>query len=516
MVKIIIGNIYSKIVGMLPDNVDEELSTILSYKIQNSRFIPSVKSGGWDGVIRLYQKHKGQSFYTGLMALVRDVLNKHNIQFELVDRRVRPEQNYPELKFHPPEGYQERDYQSLTINRSLKYTRGVLEVATGGGKTMIVTKLISEIKTYPFIFYVLTKDLMEQAHEVMSNALKVPIGIIGDGKVDIQKISVCTIQTAIMALDPKNKKLKISDYCFDDDDSWDEKGIESEESAERIRSFIRQAKGVFLDECHHAAAKTAKVVLFASPDAYWRFGGSATPKRESGDDIMIQAVFGAKIVSINASYLIKNNYLVRPYIYVEPVKCSTAYHSYGKIYKECVVDNDSYNKHVAETTNHLVMRKMSVLVLVRQISHGKILQKLIPGSEFLTGKVLSKNRTDVIQKLRDREIPVMIATSLADEGLDIPSLDAVVVAGLGKSSTRLFQRIGRTLRKNSKYVKDKSIVILYNHNVKYLSTHAKKVKMLLKQEPEFNVTDSKGESFILGEIDELLGIKDNTPNIFSG
>lgn len=515
MVKIIIGNIYSRIIGVLPENVNKELDDVLSYDIQNSRFIPSVKNGHWDGVVRLYNKSSGQSFYTGLMALVRDILSKNNIKFELVDKRERPEQNYKELTFHPPEGYQERDYQALTIDRSLKFTRGILEVATGGGKTMIVTKLISEIKTYPFIFYVLTKDLMEQAHEVMSTALKVPIGMIGDGKVDIQKISVCTIQTAIMALNPDKKKLKISDYCFDDDDSWDEKGIDSEENAEKIRLFIRQAKGIFLDECHHAAAKTAKAVLIASPDAYWRFGGSATPKRESGDDIMLQALFGAKIVSINASYLIKKGYLVKPYVYIEPVKCHTSYHSYAKIYKECVVDNDSYNKHVAETTNHLVSRKMSVLVLVRQISHGKILQKLIPNSEFLTGKVASKDRTDVIQKLKDREIPVMIATSLADEGLDIPSLDAVIVAGLGKSSTRLFQRIGRTLRKNNKYPKTKSIVILYNHNVKYLSSHAKKVKILLKQEPEFKIIDSKGENFILGEIDEALGIENTASNIFS-
>jgi superfamily II DNA or RNA helicase len=515
MVKIIVGNIYSKIVGILPDDVNSDLDNILSYKIQNSRFIPSVKSGNWDGVVRLYQKHKGQSFYTGLMSLVRNVLNEHNIDFEILDRRIRPEQNYKELEFHPPEGYQERDYQTLTIDRSLKFTRGILEVATGGGKTMIVSKLISKIKTYPFIFYVLTKDLMEQAHEVMSNTLKVPIGMIGDGKVDIQKISVCTIQTAIMALNPDNKKLKISDYCFDEDDSWDEKGIASEESAEKIRTFIRQAKGVFLDECHHAAARTAKDVLLASPDAYWRFGGSATPKRESGDDIMIQAVFGAKIVSINASYLIKNDYLVRPYIYIEPIKCSTSYHSFGKIYKQCVTDNDFYNKHVADTTNHLVSRKMSVLVLVRQISHGKVLQKMIPNSEFLTGKVASKNRTDVIQKLKNREIPVMIATSLADEGLDIPSLDAVIVAGLGKSSTRLFQRIGRTLRKNKKYPKTKSIVILYSHNVKYLSSHAKRVRILLKQEHEFKIIDSKGENFILGEIDEALGIENSSANIFS-
>ena len=79
MVKIVIGNITSNIVGHLPPEVHEDLHKNLSYKVANARHMPKVKSGQWDGVIRLYWKHKGQSFYTGLMAFVREVLKFHNI-----------------------------------------------------------------------------------------------------------------------------------------------------------------------------------------------------------------------------------------------------------------------------------------------------------------------------------------------------------------------------------------------------------------------------------------------------
>ena len=91
-----------------------------------------------------------------------------------------------------------------------------------GGKTMTVTRMIGEIKSYPFMFYVLTKDLMIQAHSVLSSCLNEKIGMIGDGKCDIAKINVCTIQTAVRALHPDDK-LKISDYQFDEEDVWDEK-----------------------------------------------------------------------------------------------------------------------------------------------------------------------------------------------------------------------------------------------------------------------------------------------------
>jgi superfamily II DNA or RNA helicase len=514
MVKIVVGNIYSKILGFLPEEVEKELDANLSYKVKDAKYMPNVKAGSWDGVVHLYYKHKGQSFLTGLMSLVRNNFTKNKIQFEFIDRRIRPASNYLNLRFTPPEDYEVRPYQDLTISRSLQFTRGILEVATGGGKTIMVAKLLSEIKTYPFLFYVLTKDLMEQAHDVFSTYLNVPIGMIGDGKADIQKITVCTVQTAILALEGRNSGFKIDDYSFDDEDSWDEKGIENESKAEKIRTLIGMAKGVVADECHHASSKTCKTVLLASPDAYWRYGASATPKRESGDDIMLQALFGAKIVSINASYLIKNNYLVKPYIFIEPVNVTTKSHTYSKIYKECIVENSLFNKHVADTANHLISRKLSVLVLVKQISHGKVLEKLIPNSRFLTGQVDSKNRTEIIEQLRKGLIPCMVATSLADEGLDIPSLDAVIMAGGGKSSTRLFQRIGRTLRISKGSNKDKSIVILYSQNARYLREHCDRVRRLLKKESEFVVRDSGGEHFIRKEVDDVLGFANDQRTTF--
>lgn len=895
-VKIVVGNIHSKIIGFLPEEVQEDLWEDLSYKIKGARFIPKVKDKKWDGIFRFYWRHQGQLFYTGLMGFVREILQKRNVEYEIVDRREIPIQNLPHLTFTPPPNYEERDYQDYTVDRSMQFSRGILSACTGSGKTMMVTKLISQIKTYPFIYYVLTKDLMEQAYDTLSTCLNEPIGKIGDGGASIKKISVCTIQTAIRALSENKDKIKVSDYKFDEEDAWDEKGIESVEKRDKIRKLIRMARGLYFDECvsgdtqiitekgyvrmdavlekkcrfvlshdgeklvykpisnwldkgikeivkvklqdgsfikctrdhliytsngwkkaedikngelvlcvkeekkkrdcgswrknlltklscasavvnesctktllillrtsavqnklsilrdtissryipciisilrqskdrlfwerllgmrpffylingqktlgllqrtaqnkkngffgkltfckdlvcklkllktmvlgknllrcglgvfpllpkyikdcikiteklfrkkylmvlevldwrggfvtmaaipdlicplgctqkvlakkkiklwqngflkkdfhvkfpkvantiicyltsirrlnyentlasmclpvcntswhivvdvvakkpekvydisvndthcffgngmlvhncHHVSSRTAKEVLLASSDAYWRFAGSATPYREDGADIVIQALFGKKIVNISASYLIRRGYLVRPYIFFVPIRKESSYKSYAKIYKTQIAGNDEFNNHVAETANHFISRGLSTLILVAQYAQGEYFKKLIPNVPFVSGKMTTQERKQCLEDLRSRKIMGMIATTLADEGLDIPTLNAVILAGGGASATRVNQRIGRTLRqdKTPGLTKDKSIVIAYEHDSKFLSDHSLKVRKMLKKESEFKIVNSKGTGSICNEVDELLGFEPTHETLF--
>jgi len=517
MVKILIGNVTSRIIGHLPDEVQKALDQKLSYTPTDAKHMKSVKEGRWDGRFRLYRKSYGQFFDTGLLSLVVKTLTEHGIEFVKVDERKRPLPNLPNLKFTPFENYETRDYQQFTIDRAYTRTRGVLKVATGAGKTLIIAELIAKIKTSPFMFYVLTKDLMEQAYDVLASTLNEPIGRIGAGKWDIQKLNVCTIQTAVRAVNLHNKKFKISDYQFDEEDIWDKKQLEGEDKLDNLKQLLRATRGIYTDEVHHSACKTVQDVLGASPNAFWRYGGSATPFREDGAEIMIQALFGKKIVDINASYLIDKGYLIEPYIFFEPIHHDCDLHSYQSIYSECVTKNDDFNHHVADTANFLVEHNMSTLVLVQHIHHGEFLQKCIPGSVLLTGKLSTKKRLLAIQDLRDKKCMCIVATCLADEGLDVPTLDAVLLAGGGSSSTRVHQRIGRTLRKDRSVSapRDRSIVVYYNHNVKYLKKHANKALRIVKEEPRFNVIKSKGRDHILGEISNVMGFDYHPKTIFN-
>ena len=74
---------------------------------------------------------------------------------------------------------------------------------------------------------------------------------------------------------------------------------------------------------------------------------------------------------------------------------------------------------------------------------------------------------------------------LADEGLDIPSLRAVVLASGGKSETRALQRVGRALR--TAPGKTEAIVVDFFDNAPYLKEHSMARLELFRNEPTFRV-----------------------------
>ena len=82
---------------------------------------------------------------------------------------------------------------------------------------------------------------------------------------------------------------------------------------------------------------------------------------------------------------------------------------------------------------------------------------------------------------------VIIATSLADEGLDIENLDVVHMVGAGASVTRVPQRIGRVVRLSPKTKKRYGMAFYYHYCTEYLYQHGFKAKRLVAAEPELEV-----------------------------
>ena len=175
--------------------------------------------------------------------------------------------------------------------------------------------------------------------------------------------------------------------------------------------------------------------------------------------------------------------------------------SYPEIYKHQIVENSELHDLVISIVNHLQHLKIPSLVLVQQYKHGDALRSRKPDYMFIRGNQARGKRRKAIQDMRDGKLDAAIATTLADEGLDIERLGAVIVAGGGKSITRVYQRVGRALRKFPG--KDKALVFLFHHNRKYLDKHGARVKNILKQEGEFVVLESTPES-IIGDIDDIV------------
>jgi superfamily II DNA or RNA helicase len=88
----------------------------------------------------------------------------------------------------------------------------------------------------------------------------------------------------------------------------------------------------------------------------------------------------------------------------------------------------------------------STLVLIHSIEHGEFLATAIPGALVVHSKMGAKKRKRAIDDFRSGTLRVMISTSLADEGLDVPRASCLILAAGGRSAGKLEQRAGRVLR----------------------------------------------------------------------
>lgn len=88
-----------------------------------------------------------------------------------------------------------------------------------------------------------------------------------------------------------------------------------------------------------------------------------------------------------------------------------------------------------------------VLILVNSIEHGEKLQERISGSKLCFSKMGKKDRRETISKFKSGEIGCVICTSLADEALDVPIADVLILVSGGRSEQKAVQRTGRVLRR---------------------------------------------------------------------
>jgi superfamily II DNA or RNA helicase len=433
-------------------------------------------------------KKDGIHFPTGLISKATAFLKELQIPFEVHD--VRPNILPRDIPLEWNDTFQLRDYQQLAIERAVNQQRGLIKIATGGGKTAVGSGIISALGVRPTIFYVTSTDLLRQARDeiqkfVQRAGQKIKVGAVGGGYKDVQDITVMTVQTAIRAVGGKYQK-------FDDEDQDDNTDIE--DIKKDIAELIHEAKLCICDEVQHWRADTCQAIADHSYSCRWRYGMSATPWRDAGDDILIDACFGKLIVDINASYLIQRGFLVKPYIAFVPITNLKGqdFGAWPTTYKQGIVENEYRNEWIAKLSETLVKNNRQVLILVQQIQHGEHLQSLIPGSEFIHGSSGKAKRGKHIELMQQGHAPVTISSVIFDEGIDVKPLNALILAGGGKSPTRALQRIGRVIRPftygDGTEKKDAFVYDLYDH-LRYLSRHAFARRKIYKTEPEFEIED---------------------------
>jgi superfamily II DNA or RNA helicase len=483
--KIIVNNIYSQITECESPEIIKLLDYNLSYYVQGYAFTAAYKTGWWNGKKKKWERWDGKShllddklrFQTGLLNKVKSILSTKNIKLEIIDNRDVPKYG-KKIKI---KNVEERPYQKRVLDAALKHKNGLIKVATGGGKSVIINNLIAETNVKTMV-YVIGIDLLYQMHETFNKMLGTEVGIIGDGKAEIKKINVCTVWTAANALG--------NEYVPFDDEEKSKKETINESNKDKIVKAIKEAEMVIYDECQMLAAKTLQIINNASKEAYYKYGFSGTPFRDDGADLLLEATCGKIIVEVSPTELIKDNYLVKPTIHfidIPEYKGSIS-PQYPSIYKNYIVENEIRNDRIIKSAEKLVSGGRKVLILVKTIRHGEILYEKLSKQfvvYYVRGDVGSDERNKIRKDFISGKIELIIATAIYDQGVDIPNIDALILAGSGKSSGRALQRIGRVIRPAAG--KKDAIVLDFIDNAKYVLDHSKKRIDVYKKETGFEI-----------------------------
>ena len=485
-VQILMKETTSTIVGLQSLDDIDVLSEALSYEIPGAKYSQQYKMGHWDGREKLLSKKL--TLPTGLVSRAQNVL-------EGLGRRVEIQNliAYPEIVGEKPiSSIRPYPYQNLVIEQALDKKRGTIQIATGGGKSVIIAYVAATIGL-PTMVYVISLELLDQLKSMLEAVIGTEVGVVGGGRCSIKTITVCSVWTAGLACGEKLEK------ADEDEDSAKDLWSPSDLQREEIRAAVENAKVAMLDESQFAAAATIRMILKNSRSAAYRYGFSATPWRSAGDDILLEAAFGEKICSISGTELIEQGYLVAPKIMFRDIpKLAKVQKNWQAVKSKYIIDNVERNQILVKNALRLVEMGRKPLMLFRDLKHGENLRSLLAEhtrAELDSGASSDDARLGLKQKFLDGQIDVIVSSSILDQGFDLPKLDALVLCSGGKSTAKALQRVGRVLR-TSPGKTDAIVVDTYDQS-HYVGAHAYERYKIYKTEPAFMVkTEAAMAEFI--------------------
>ena len=400
--------------------------------------------GKWEKPESLYDPYE-KTFPVGLLPRVKKFLNSKGYRVRVIDeRKVRG----AKLNSTWNENFALRRYQERAVKKALKARMGVLALPVGSGKTVVGLRIIHELDLSALIV-VHTKELLYQWAERVEDILGVKAGIVGDNRWEEENVTVAMIQTLLSRGADKLQR----DYAV-----------------------------VMFDECHRTSAAEKFYKLGLTLPQVYRFGLSATPwRRVRGEELKIEAVVGPIIYEVKAEDLIRESFLARPRFEVIKYESSMPSFSerYKELYEDLIMNNDERNRAIVEKAVELAKKGHRVLIDVKRIEHGRILKEMLERkgikAEFLSSK--SPNRREILEAYKRGEIPVLIST-LLKEGVDIPEISAIILAGGGKSDIMTIQTIGRALRPKKGM---KAVIVDVEDDDPLLFTHFLERQKALKQ-----------------------------------
>jgi superfamily II DNA or RNA helicase len=328
--------------------------------------------------------------------------------------------------------------------------RGVLELPTGSGKTVIGIAAAVELGT-PTLVVVPTVDLLEQWRRELTAEFDVPVGQLGGGEQRLEDVTVSTYDSAY---------------------------LRAEELGDRFGFVV-------FDEVHHLGGEGFRDVarLLAAPA---RLGLTATFERPDGAHEVVSDLVGSKVFEraaddLAGEYLAdydirrieveltdeeRETYEEAQGTFVDYLRTANITFTSGADYQELVKrsGNDPRAREALLAKQHAREIMMNSDAKVAELAdildrhredrvivftaHTDLVYRL--AERFLMPAVTSETgaeeRREILRRFREGTYSRVVAANVLDEGVDVPDANVGVILSGSGSEREFTQRLGRILR----------------------------------------------------------------------
>jgi len=473
-----------------------QISIWLERFVKGHRFLPAVKMGVWSGKKSYFDNGKVN---LGLWRECYKACKEIGVTFNLENREDFPlnrnvtlesvqefcEEFFKNHKIKDKKTgtwipFMPYDYQIETAFKIMKNRYCMAEVATSGGKSLVISIIILYTlqnidPDAKFLIIVPSINLVTQFYE---NIMEYNYGFnfIDEysKSVDFRDPNLETIQQTYKDYNPPKLRMEeiMSDKprkfvgtikpniyigCYQSLEKWD-------------KEFFEQFHTVACDEAHGAKSTTLTTILKRTfGHAYNRFGVSGTfPPDDSLEILTIQSVLGPNVTKIEASTLVESG-TITPMT----IKAVILNHNIPDVHerlsqiKKMGAGSDAFRiekEFIQQSQKRLdfivkLIQKCdsNTLVLFHTIEYGqKILNELktyITDKDFyyIDGEINNKQREFIKKEMdkTDGNVKVLVASfGTLSTGISINAIFNVVFADSFKSEQIIIQSIGRALRKH--------------------------------------------------------------------
>lgn len=440
---------------------------LLAIPDPSAQYALTSKIGLWDGLYHFYERD-AKRFPAGLLPRLRRRLEKRGHEV-VIDTRV---DSAPQLPVPPSdclEGIDLREHQMEGLELGLAARRGVFWHATNAGKGDVIvalSKVAMDAGLYGLVIVPNTAILMEiikRFRERVGRRYK--IGCFGDSRYEDGQTVVGTYQT----LGRRDAR------------------------CERV---IARCGMVLVDEAHHAGSPAYHKILKACTNADYRFGfsGSVDKRTRQVNEAAVartadtgrmhlwksESFLGPVIHRVTNEYMIEKGYSAKPRIVMVADRAAfgtevtppppkfdddgnmiPVANLYGKVFDEAAIKDPTWLRTIARTIKVLNETGRPPFVFSHSVEHLKaiyaVCQKRGVEARLLHGGHSTAKRQATLNEFAKGGRFAVLSSPIFDEGVSVPQIRAIVLAGARRAVVELLQRVGRGVRRKED---DNTVVVV--------------------------------------------------------